>query len=119
MRNELVKRRAPKLGLNAEDYMRGNEYDSACARIAEDVFQVESPFTAEEILDRARWRFLEELEIGHYFDIEKLVIYSLKLQILARRSLFSSEKGQEKLASAIRQVEEIWNQKIEAESAYE
>ena len=34
MRNELVKRRAPKLGLDAEDYMRGNDHDSGCARIA-------------------------------------------------------------------------------------
>jgi hypothetical protein len=119
LRNELVKRRAPKLGLNAEDYLRGNEHNRACALVADEVFQIESPFTAEEALDRARWRFLEELEIGHYFDMEKLVVYALKLQILTRRSFFDSEEGREKLNAALRQAEEIWDQGIKGVSGYE
>jgi Protein of unknown function (DUF2764). len=43
-----------------------------------------SPREGERILDEARWRFLEELAIGHYFDRDVLITYALRLKILER-----------------------------------
>ncbi|MDY6861798.1 MAG: DUF2764 family protein [Thermodesulfobacteriota bacterium] len=119
IRNELVRLRAENLGIDAGLYLRDDDYDLSCSSVAAEVFNVESPSAAEEMLDGARWRFLEELETGRYFDKERLVIYYLKLQLLERRSIFNTEKGHEKLKAVINQVEEIWTQKVKAGSLYE
>jgi hypothetical protein len=39
---------------------------------------------AEKSLDLERWRFLDEVSAGHYFDIDSLIVYALKLKILIR-----------------------------------
>ena len=35
------------------------------------------------------------MESGHYFDIDKILIYLLRLQILQRKALFDDQKGRE------------------------
>jgi len=48
---------------------------------------------------RARWSFLEELEVRHAFDVERLVVYSLKLRLLERRALLDPDGGRERFVS--------------------
>jgi len=43
-----------------------------------------------------RWRFLDNLEFGHYSDLDFLVIYLLKLQILHRKRYFDKVSGSDK-----------------------
>jgi len=52
-----------------------------------------NPLEIEKKLLHARWKFLEEKESEHYFDLEFLVIYFLKLQLLERMFTFDKEKG--------------------------
>lgn len=52
-----------------------------------------NPLEVEKKLLEHRWNFLEEKETEHHFDLEFLILYYLKLQILRRLSLFDSEKG--------------------------
>lgn len=40
-----------------------------------------NPAEREKALDSIRWQWLDELELGHYFDINKLFIYKLRLLI--------------------------------------
>jgi len=56
-----------------------------------------NPLEIEKRLMRAQWDFLEEQEIGHFFDLDFLIIYYLKLQILERMFSFNKEKGQQNL----------------------
>lgn len=109
IRNKLVSLRAAKLGLDPKEYTRSRGSDPSSFSLAEDAFQTEPPYASEEKLDRARWMFLEELESTHYFDIEKLIIYFLKLQILERRSFFDKKKGAERLVEVVSQVDNIWS----------
>ncbi|MBN1647418.1 MAG: DUF2764 family protein [Spirochaetales bacterium] len=51
------------------------------------------PAEAELILDKSRWEYLEELEQGHFFELDNLLAYYLKLQILERRFSMTEEKG--------------------------
>lgn len=55
----------------------------------------ENPLEAEYLLDSLRWSFLDELSFGHYFDLETLLAYSLKLQILVRQENFDKIRGQQ------------------------
>jgi hypothetical protein len=52
-----------------------------------------NPLEVEKKLLRHRWVFIEELSVGHHFDLDFLSGYYLQLQILKKSSLFNKEKG--------------------------
>ena len=52
-----------------------------------------TPLDAERRLLRWKWDFLDETEHEHHFDLEFLIIYFLKLQILHRLVSFDAELG--------------------------
>ena len=54
-----------------------------------------NPLEVEINLLQLRWNFIDEKELDHNFDIEFLILYYLKLQILERLFLFDKEKGEE------------------------
>jgi len=93
LRNELVKMRASKKAQDGEKYIVDGEFETATLEIAREIFQASSPLDAELILNKARWDYLEEIEVGHYFDIVKVIVYFLKLQILQRKLQINKEKG--------------------------
>ena len=96
LRNKLVILRARKKGVDPERYLRPNPDLSVYERTAQEAFQEDSPLAAENLLNRERWHYLDELELGHYFDTDELIIYYLKLQILWRKMNFDREKGMER-----------------------
>jgi len=61
-----------------------------------------NPLEVEKKLLKLRWDFLDEMESEHHFDLDFLVSYFLKLQILRRLSLFDKEKGLEKFQKICR-----------------
>ena len=85
LRNELVKIRASKKHIEPETYLRPDGYSgSSPAPEAMAANITTSILDAERILDEARWRVLEDLATGHYFDLELLITYAYKLFILWR-----------------------------------
>ncbi len=52
-----------------------------------------NPLEVEQKLLKLRWEFIEEKEAGHHFDLDRLVLYFLKFQILERLFTFNREKG--------------------------
>ena len=110
LRNRLALLRATKLGVDHKEFIRAGDEDELSVRLADEVFRIESPVDAEYAINKAGWDFLEELEQGRYFDVEKLVLYFLKLQILERISLFNEETGRERLESILDQVVSVWMQ---------
>jgi len=110
LRNELVKVRAAKLGTDAAAHIRTDEAGrddtdrTGLADIAREAFGEESPLSGENVLGRARWEFLNELEVGHFFDLDLLVIYYLKLQIVARRRQFNRDDGERIFRAATEKI---------------
>jgi hypothetical protein len=104
LRNALVELRAPGASVEASRYLRLDEagHDNTDpAEIAEgsrEAFAQESPLSGEDQLNRVRWHFLDDLEVGHFFDFDRIVIYYLRLQLLARRRLFTRANGEERFA---------------------
>ncbi len=62
-----------------------------------------NPLEAEKKLSFLKWSFLEAEQVGHYFDLDFLVIYGLKLQLLKGLFSFDKQKGK-KSASAFSTV---------------
>ena len=96
LRNELVNIRAQRLGQDPFRYSVPSSFVFGMTELIQEVMAIANPLDAEETLNRARWGFLEELEMGHFFDEERLVLYSLRLQLLERRARLDREKGRER-----------------------
>jgi hypothetical protein len=73
-------------------------------RAAQGAAQCEDPLEGELSIEREKWSFLERLETGHFFDLEALVAYALKLQILERRALFEAERGETSYKTAYSEI---------------
>jgi hypothetical protein len=84
LRNELVKLRTKGRAVEADRYLRDAPVIISVQNIVRDAFAQDSPLAAEDILNRGRWSYLDEL-----------LIYSLRLQILQRKALFDEQKGLE------------------------
>ncbi len=85
LRNELAKIRAGHRKEDPSRYTRESGHvEISLMHIASNAARNPSLLEAERMLDTERWRKLEELSSGHYFDLEILVIYALKLGILER-----------------------------------
>ncbi len=85
LRNELVKIRAARKRLDPLKYLRQDAYaDPSITRIALNAYRNPSILEAERTLDQERWCVLDRLAVGHYFDIDFLIVYAHKLLILER-----------------------------------
>jgi len=96
LRNTLARLRGKQKALSVDKYIKQAEDDIEAITIGNAAFGEASPVKAEELIDKARWRFLEELEQGHYFDLTRVISYYLKLQILEKRFAEQADKGKEK-----------------------
>lgn len=101
-RNQLAFLRAVKKQEDPGTYIHISLDELEVGIISNEAFKEESPLIAEDIINRARWSFLEDMEFSHYFDFEKLIIYYLKLQVLSRIKTFDKDKGTEKLSRMIK-----------------
>jgi hypothetical protein len=110
LRNALVRIRAARKGVDATEYIRADEHgrdDSdrpGLEDAAREAFGEESPLSGEAALNRLRWAFLDELEVGHFFDLDRVIIHYLKLQILARKAMFTREDGERVFTAATEKI---------------
>ena len=85
LRNELVKIRCLHKHIDPKEYLRQDGYVEAyIIHLATAVHRTPDLLEAEKLLDQGRWYFLDALSFGHYFDLDLLLIYALKLSILER-----------------------------------
>jgi len=85
LRTELAHLRAARKKVDPSKYASpGIFIPSLTAHIAALAFRNRNIIEAEKALDLARWNFLDEALLGHYFDIDFLIAYALKLRMLTR-----------------------------------
>jgi hypothetical protein len=98
LRNELVYLRAKAFNMKAEDYIhQGIQVESSdIKRVALEAFEEADPLQVELGLNKARWALLDEERSLDLFSMSSLLIYSMQLQLIKRRSLFTKELGEAK-----------------------
>jgi hypothetical protein len=101
LRNELVKVRAKKLAVEMDRYIREESLNPLLATAAREILEQENPLKAEIHISRVLWKILDDLLVGHYFDVDFLAAYYLKIQILERNASFEAEAGEQKLESIL------------------
>jgi len=95
LRNELVKIRASRKKMDPEKYLRSDGYPESvhAAHIAHNAYRRPSLMEAEKTLDLERWRVLDELAFGHYFDLDALIIYGCRLVMLEKWERINTADG--------------------------
>lgn len=104
LRNELARLRAHKQGKGPEKFLRPGDPEWDGIRAAQAAVQCEDPLEGELLIEREKWAYLERLESGHYFDLEALAAYALKLRILERRDRFEAERGEASYQTAYHDI---------------
>lgn len=113
LRNEIAWFRASEMGKEPLDYIRGDRYaESFLVDIVAQAAESSDPLIAERLLDDLRWQYLDDLVRGHYFDLEFLLIYALKLQILERYQIIKSSQGEEIFADC-KKLDSVVFQKVQ------
>jgi hypothetical protein len=108
LRSELAKIRAHRLQKEAHTFVRWQDYpEREIVRIATKVSRIPSPLEAEYLLDQYRWRVLEELSFGHYFDLDYLIIYARKLLMLERWQRIRGADSDKEINRAVAAVTKI------------
>jgi hypothetical protein len=95
LRNRLAELRAARLKSDAEKYLRTGFFDAAAARVARAAYEDGNPQKAEETILRARFEAACDLEVGHSFDLDAVLLYSMKLKIAEERSNVDQSRGRE------------------------
>jgi len=95
LRLELAKARILKLPFDTPLNLQGSDGSYNLLEQVRTVMALDSPLDAERYLDQLRWNFLEEIGARHYFDLEALVVYYLKLQLALRREKLKEEPGRD------------------------
>jgi len=97
MRCEAAVVRAGALNRPAPDLASEEKgFDAAIRLSINEAAQSPDPLAGEKVLDRARWHKLDQMARGHYFDLEFLVVYVIKLSILERYQKIASWEGAQK-----------------------
>jgi hypothetical protein len=95
LRLELAKARILKLPFDTPPNLQASDGSYSLLEQVRAVMALDSPLDAERYLDQLRWSFLEETGARHYFDLEALVVYYLKLQLALRQEKFQVELGRD------------------------
>lgn len=109
LRLELAKARILKLDFEPAQALPASDGNYALLEQVRAVMALDSPLDRERYLDRLRWNFLEEMGAGHFFDLEALVVYYLKLQLALRQVKFQEELGRENFEKAYAAVTDSIN----------
>lgn len=99
--------RAQNLGWEIDRMPRPDVSDAQMPERLRQILGEDSPLKRELAILRWLWSTAEQLETGHHFDREKLLLYHLKLQMTLRRArLTDSEAGNEEFEAQYNRVAE-------------
>ena len=95
LRNQWVTARAVPLKKDPASYLRGERgAETAVVEAVAQAQKASDPLEGEKIIDQLRWAKLEEIGQGQFFNLDFLIVYALKLQILKRLERIDSVHGE-------------------------
>jgi hypothetical protein len=92
-KKELGALRAAKMSPGNESRSFQSPSDRDLRETIHQILSATHPLEAETLLEKARWKHLDEMELGIYFDFEKIISYALKLKIMERLESFDPVRG--------------------------
>ncbi len=102
LRNVFVRLRAIRRDQHPDDDLRPNTDSFAnLEKQVMEAFDGNNPAEERLALDRLRWQKLNDLEVGHQFDFEFLILYHIKLILLEKWADLDTERGRQELENVV------------------
>lgn len=102
LRNRIAEKRISRTDSEMRSVKREhNDFSVEIDDIIQKAESASNPAEKEKVLDEARWNKLEELESGHDFDLDALLLYKIKLLINLKWTARIREKGKENFRNII------------------
>ncbi len=98
LRTQIARRRGAVELPDPAEYFGAVDYGMTAALAAPD------PAAREQVLDRMRWEFLDDLALMHDFDFDALCIYRLRLTIVNKYRGRDREDGRRNFAAAAERI---------------
>lgn len=91
--SELSDQRARKLEFCGDRYKNEGDKEYRISETVRAALSAPNPLQGELLLISLYWKFLDDLGGLHAFDVDALLAYAVKLQLLERKGRFSSQEG--------------------------
>ena len=72
----------------------------------DNVMKEENPLVAENLMLNEQFLFIDSLTVNHFFDIYVLYAYAVKLKLLERKGLFTTERGSSEFKRLLDNIKE-------------
>ena len=112
LRNRIASHRVPQ-GKDIHEYLQDEE--GCFCEIeggVQEAFALKNPLEREKYFDEMRWRTLNDFEVGHHFDFDKLCIYKLKLLILEKWTERQVEQGKTNLDMMLGKIDNDFSNEV-------
>lgn len=94
LRNAVAKQRAGRAGADASRYLQPHQgWDVEVEDVAAQAMSAGDPLERELMLDRFRWRLLEQMAALPAFGVQALHSYALRLRLLEKWQALTEERG--------------------------
>ncbi|WP_320129296.1 DUF2764 family protein [uncultured Sphaerochaeta sp.] len=93
VKQELTDQRSRKLSMASVKYQYEGSREPKISEAVRQALGNDNPLAAELDLILFSWKYLDDLAVLHTFDLEGLLAYAIKLQLLERKGLFTREDG--------------------------
>lgn len=98
LRNALARVRAGHRKIEATPFLRDHPgFSMAIEKAVADAWAKTSPLERERVLDRHRWKILEDLALTDSFGLPAVLSFAARLKLAERWAAMTEEKGQARL----------------------
>ena len=95
LRNAIARERAAKANVDAEPFQRPyHGFDTYTEKIAAEAMSKPNPLERELILDKFRWKTIEELALYDPYGMQAVIAFAFKFTISERWAGLVAEKGE-------------------------
>lgn len=93
VKKEMADQRSKKLKISGDKYKNSGDKESRIVESVRNALSAPNALEGELIIMQLYWKYLDDESSSHVFDLEGLLRFSIKLQLLERKSRFDRVEG--------------------------
>ncbi len=101
VKKEMADQRSKKLNIAGDKYKNSGDKEYRIVESVRNALSAPNALEGELIIMQLYWKYLDDKSAGHVFDLEGLLGFSIKLQLLERKSIFDRAEGNKEFTSLL------------------
>jgi len=101
VKKEMADQRSKKLNISGDKYKNTGDKEIRIVESVRNALSAPNALEGELLIMQLYWKYLDDESASHVFDLEGLLGFSIKLQLLERKSVFNREDGNKEFISLL------------------